>query len=80
MTTPPIYLLQKRVETMQTTPSSPFEPHTPLLQSLPLLQGSPFASFVGPGVIGMPVGCGVGRFVGWLVRNPVGWLVGELVG
>ena len=64
------YLLQKRAET-QTTPSSPFEPHIPLLQSLPLLQGSPFASFVGPDVIGMPVGCGVGRF-GWLDRSPVG--------
>src|SRR6056300_1696019 len=55
------YLLQERAET-QTTPSSPFEPHIPLLQSLPLLQGSPFASLVGPEVIGMPVGCGVGRF------------------
>ena len=80
MAAPPIYLLQKRVEATQTTTSPPSEPHIPLLQSLPLLQGSPFASLVGPDVIGMPVGCGVGRFVGWLVRSPVGWLVGKLVG
>ena len=66
------YLLQKRAET-QTTASSPFELHIPLLQSLPLLQGSPFASLVGPDVIGMPVECGVGRVVGVIaVRGPVG--------